>query len=54
MKLSEKEKNFLNSKCIEKFGATFDQVYLMIEQQEKLKQQNKELRKKQKSLKKLC
>lgn len=52
MKLNDKTLNFLNSKCIEKFGCTFDQMYHMIDENEKLKQENKRKEKEIKKLKK--
>lgn len=50
MRLTEKQKQFLNNKCIEQFGITFESLYLTIEQNQKMKE---DLKKKEKEIKKL-
>jgi len=50
MKLNNKQYQFLNNKCIERFGIPFDQLYKAIEENEKMKE---ELKRKEKELKKL-
>ena len=42
MKLSEKRKNYLNRKCINRFGLDFDSVYTMIDELVKEKEKRKE------------
>lgn len=45
MRLNDKTKQYLDNKCREQWGLTFDQVYNMIEQNEKLKEENKKIKK---------
>lgn len=51
MKLSEKTEKFLNDACIKKFGITFQQMYNIVDQNEKMKE---ELKKKKKDEKTKC